>query len=508
MKLEKKGSKPKAAVASADVSPDVMEAREMKSRKLKYGILATVYTVVFIIAVVVVNIFIGYLTDRYVLEFDMTSEDLYEISEDTKEVLADLDEQVTITVLAEESDSKDTLLLAKIHEVLQRYEALAGGKIKLEFINPTLNPQLLEKYSSLGKPSHGDIIIESSKRFKHLTPSNLYEYKSDKETGEKYIVGLRAEQRLTSGILFVLADSIPSALYTTGHGEIANLTRLDGLLTSGNYEVGTINLALEDIPEETTILIISSPTADFTDEEIEKMDAFFARGGNAIITMTYTVTEPLERLERYFEEWGIRYDTSMVMDRKQSLSGYPMYVVPTIHDVEGLTETLDTKSSFILVPGARPIELLFSESGWRANKVLFSSSSAAYSKSFEKGIVSAIEQEEGDKLGPFNVGVLSVETHMDNLDYDYSFLLFLNTGMISDSVLETDNMLNSKYMMAAIDMMTDDSDAVIIQPKNFSSITLTVLGSQVRALFWILIIVIPFGILAVGIAIWLRRRHL
>ena len=418
-----------------------------------------------------------------------------------------MDEEITITVLAEENEYKDTLLLAKIHEVLQRYKALAGGKIKLEFINPNLNPRLLEKYSTLDKPSRGDIIIESSKRYKHLTPSNLYEYKSDKETGEKYIVGLRAEQRLTSGILFVLADSIPSALYTTGHGETANLERLDGLLASGNYEVGTINLALEDIPEETTMLIISSPTADFSDDEIEKLDAFFARGGNAIVTMTYTVTEPLERLERYFEEWGIRYDASLIMDRKQSLSGYPMYVVPAVNQVEGLTDGLDIKSSFILVPGARPIELLFTESGWRTNKVLLTTSSSAYSKSFEEGIVSAIEQEEGDKPGPFNVGVLSVETRVYNLDYDNSFIMFLNMGMISDSVLETDNMLNSKYMMAAIDMMTDKSEAVLIEPKNFSSTALTILGSQVKVLFWVLII-IPFGIMAVGVVIWIRRRHL
>ena len=77
------------------------EQEEIKSRKFKYGTLATIFTVLFIIGVVLVNVLVGYLTDRFVLEVDLTSENLFEISEDTKEVIAGLTEPVDIIVFAD-----------------------------------------------------------------------------------------------------------------------------------------------------------------------------------------------------------------------------------------------------------------------------------------------------------------------------------------------------------------------------------------------------------------------
>ena len=74
------------------------EQEEIKSRKFKYGTLATIFTVVFIVAIVLVNVLVGYLTDRYVLEIDMTSESLFEISEDTMEVIDDLAEVLSCDI--------------------------------------------------------------------------------------------------------------------------------------------------------------------------------------------------------------------------------------------------------------------------------------------------------------------------------------------------------------------------------------------------------------------------
>ncbi len=495
--------------AGRPAGAELIEAQEIKSRKLKYGTLATVFTIVFIIAVILVNMVVGYLTDRFVLEFDMTSEDLYDISEDTREVLADMTEPVTITVLAEETDYRDsTSLLAQIYETLQRYAALSGGMVTVEYINPELNPRLLDKYAELSSPSTNDIIIESSKRFKHLTPTDLYEYQSDSSTGESYIVGLRAEQRLTSGILFVLADSIPKALYTTGHGETTNLEEMEAILTSGNYEVGKVSLGTEEIPEDATMLIISSPETDFTDDEIDRLDKFLTGGGNAIVTMSPATTSTLTRLERYFEEWGVRYEKEMIMDTTQCLAGYPMYVVPTIQYVEGLTDRISTTAKYATIPGAMPITALFSENSWRSTTALMTTSSNSYAKEIVGDTILSYDQSDGDSVGPFNVAILATETHVNNLEYSYSRILFCNAGMISDSVLSYENMLNSQYTAAVISMMTEETDAVIIEAKNYESTTLSLLGSQVVTLFWVMIVIIPFGILAIGLVIWLRRRHL
>jgi uncharacterized protein YgfB (UPF0149 family) len=106
------------------------------------------------------------MTKRFVWEIDMTSEKLFEISEDTKEVIDDLNMPVTITVLADETTYRDsTQLLSNIYEILQRYESLGGGKINVRYLNPNLNPKLLDRYNTLGDLSNNYIIVESDLRY-------------------------------------------------------------------------------------------------------------------------------------------------------------------------------------------------------------------------------------------------------------------------------------------------------------------------------------------------------
>ncbi|MDD6188255.1 MAG: GldG family protein [Clostridiales bacterium] len=484
------------------------EQEEIKSRKFKYGTLATIFTIVFIIAVILVNVLVGYLTDRYVLEIDMTSERLFEISEDTMEVLDDLAEPITVTVLAEETTYRDsTELLSNIYEILQRYEALAAGKLTVRYINPTVNPKIVEQYNTLGDLASNDIIIESARRTKKLSPTTMYNAKTS-DDGTTYYVGLRAEQKLTSAILYCTAETVSKAAYIRGHNEDYYMDELDAMLTTSNYEVSSIILAREDIPEDVNLIIISSPTVDFSLEEIDKLDEYFSNGGDAIISMTPNTAEELTNLNLYFEEWGIRYTDQLVFDSAQSLSGYPMYVVPNIATVEGITDNLNLRNQFALVVGGRAIELTNTQTGSDYVTVLMSSSATSYAKN-ANDITYGYDQADTDAVGPFNLAVMTERYAYDkNLNTTRSSLLFVNAGMITDSVLSASNFLNASYLTSALNFINDYSDAVIIPDKNFVSTTLNILTWQVMVVFWVVVVALPLAILAIGVIVWARRRHL
>ena len=63
------------------------EKRTFNKRKFKYGTLATAITVVFIAAVVLLNVLASQLTDRFGLKIDTTKEQLFEISDQTIDYL-------------------------------------------------------------------------------------------------------------------------------------------------------------------------------------------------------------------------------------------------------------------------------------------------------------------------------------------------------------------------------------------------------------------------------------
>ena len=75
-----------------------------KKRRMKIGVLSAISTIIVIAAIIAVNYFVDYVADRYVLEIDMTSESEYEISEETTQLLQTMTDEITVTVLCDETD--------------------------------------------------------------------------------------------------------------------------------------------------------------------------------------------------------------------------------------------------------------------------------------------------------------------------------------------------------------------------------------------------------------------
>lgn len=484
-----------------------------KKRRMKIGALALISTIVVIAAVIAVNYFVDYIADRYVLEIDMTSKGEYEISDETVQLLSTLSEPITITVLCDETDYNNNSDLRRLPKVLQRYEQLSHGNVTVKYINAVNNPAIFSQYDQLGDLSSGDIIVESSKRYKSMSPYDLLEYQSNNSSSTsgsasnetKYLTGLRAEQRLTSAILYVTANKVPKAAYLTGHQESTEHETLDTLLTSANYDTQELSLMQEGkVPDDVDMLLILQPQGDFTTEEIDALDEFMSNGGKMIVSYASN-TPTLTNLEEYFTEWGVAYDDKMVYDNERCFAGTNFYLMPNVSTVEGLTDNLDTKS-YVIIPGARPITTLWEQDNWRGTQVLMSTSNNSYAKDLSSETTN-YEQSDTDETGPFNVGVLSYQNSMHNLSSTYSYALFLNAGFLSDSTLDNTAFLNKDYVLAALNFMTDDSEAVSIASKDLTSTTLAVPGSAKSVLFYLLILIIPGVCLVGGIAVWARRRH-
>ena len=487
----------------------VAEEEEIKSRKFKYGTLATVFTIVFIIAIVLVNVLLGYMTERFVWEFDMTKEHLFDISEDTKEVIDDMTRNVTITVLSDETVFRDEdQMLSNIYEILQRYEALGGGKITVRYINPNMNPKIFEQYNELGDLGNNYLIVESDLRMKSISPNSLYNIRVD-DNNISYFVGLRAEQTLTSALLFVTQESVNTACWLRGHGEDYSKDQLDSILNKMNYDTQVIILAQDEIPEECTLLIISSPETDFGQDEIEKLDAFLKRGGDAIVALTPETSVNLTNLNGFFEEWGVRYRSEFILDNYQSISNMPFYVVPTIPNITNVTDRLNTKNHFALVPGCMPIDLTGTETSNHNLAVLMTSSRRSYTKDLNEITLGYDYDETSDPTGPFNMCVVSEYLATDkNMNYTRGDILFCSAGMISDSVLAASNYLNGQFVEHVLDYISEYSDGVVIPDKNFESTMLNILSWQSRMVLYVVVIALPLAILAAGILIWSKRRHL
>ena len=91
-------------------------------RRFKYGTLSTLITIIFICAVVLFNIIVGMLVERYPVKLDLTKNKIYEVSDKTIDYLKKLEKQVEITVLLPEKQLNSSVYMIQVLETMKKYK--------------------------------------------------------------------------------------------------------------------------------------------------------------------------------------------------------------------------------------------------------------------------------------------------------------------------------------------------------------------------------------------------
>ncbi len=481
----------------------------LNKRKLKYGSAATAFVVLFIAAVIALNVFAGYLSDRFLLEVDMAHTGLFDLSDDTVTMLSGLTDKVTITVLDNDSlsytrnqygQSVDAKYLDAFPELFKRYAGYSNGNVTVRYVDPYTNPTALQQYSELGTLVATNIVVEGPHRSVVLDSADFFALEMSQETYQQSVSGLQAEQKLTSAITYVMTEKMPGARFIEGHNETA-MAGLSNLLKDGNYDISNLNLSLADIDDTVNLIVIASPKADYTADEIKKLDAYFDRGGNAIVALD-PETPSLPTLERYLEEWGVKYEPEIVLDDKNAVS-YQANIVSDVQEHD-ITKNIVSGSLLTLSPSSRPIKVLWDSKEWRKVTPILVSSDSSYGKSLSAANAT-LERQDGDTTGPFNVSVLTA--HSDPNNKIYSNILFCATYAAEDNLIGADTFGNKQLFAGAIKYFNPTSESVIIAPKKYTSSQLSIQSWQSQIIFWLLVVIIPLMFLVFGIVVWLRRKN-
>ena len=117
-------------------------------------------TVLAVAVVIVFNLIAGQIPEAF-RNIDVSSTNIYEISDTTTELLDSLDKNVDMTVLAVKDETDE-----RITTFLSRYESLSD-KINVEWIDPVLHPTALTEYDA----SENTIVVSCADTGKTTTIS-------------------------------------------------------------------------------------------------------------------------------------------------------------------------------------------------------------------------------------------------------------------------------------------------------------------------------------------------
>jgi hypothetical protein len=226
-----------------------------------------------------------------------------------------LNKDVTITVLANESEfSSNNEYYKQAYEVLKKYKQ-NSDKISLNFVDLAVNPTFANQYQ--GKDHNaGDILVTCGSSVDVLTAEDLFDIQYSYGSYGSSITASKAEQALTSAILNVTSDKKPLIAFITGHNE-GDSSGLTSILEKNGYQTSDVSLLTESIPQDTQVAVFVAPENDLTQDEINKLQTYLTNNGSYgkhLIYFASVKQNTLPNLEDWLRTWGLSVDAGAVVE--------------------------------------------------------------------------------------------------------------------------------------------------------------------------------------------------
>lgn len=303
---------------------------------------------------------INFLAQYGVFRIDLTEDKRYSISEASKDVLENLQDQVFIRVYLEGENLPASYRMFRnaIAENLDEFKRYAGKNLKVKFIDPLAIKDSKERdslFKSLQKkgivPTPISVYKDGERIEKFIFPAAEIAYKNLEVTVPllKSDVAAAAvnedmearllnnsieniEYSIISGIRDVSNNKVQKIGFIFGHGELDFPFVADAAQTlSQKYEVFPVDLPKSPSLEGLDAIIMVKPTQKITEEDKFKIDQFLMKGGKALFfvdaldiredsinTKEGAVAIPyadfVESATDLFFNYGIRFNMNFIED--------------------------------------------------------------------------------------------------------------------------------------------------------------------------------------------------
>ena len=467
-------------------------------RRLRLGGYSALLILIAIAAAVVINILVGKIPTNYT-NLDLTSASLYSLSDQTKEIVSGLDEDVTVYLIAETGAEN-----AAITELLGKYEGLSG-RLKVKYVDPNVQPGFVKKYTDT-EISLNSIVVESDKRYKLIPYEDIVvtSYTYNQNTGgyaaENTFDG---ENRITSAVDYVVSDTLPTLYTITNHGEAALSDSMLKKLEDQNIDVAELNtLTVESIPEDATCVLINSPLTDYTENDIRMLEDYMKSGGNLMLT-TFYLEEGRPNLEKFMAEYGLSLVDGVIMegDSGHTYYGYPHYLIPEYGSHE-ITAPLSAAGYAVLYPTAQGIETAETYRDSLKITPLLMTTDTAYSK-VDVANMQTYDFEEGDIQGGFDIAVA-----VEDGKYNGRIVWFTSYVFSTDDADTLVSGANYDLLVNAFGWTCEHESSISIHGKDLAVEYLNINTADGRSLTVFFMAVLPIAaVIAGAVVIYKRKKH-
>lgn len=369
------------------------------TRSSKMGSYSFFLTVVVLAILVTVNIALSFLPDSYVQE-DLTANQLYSISSQSKVMLSSLEEDITIYWVVASGEEDEY-----VEKLLHNYEDYSS-RVTVEKKDPDLNPDFTNNYTD-ETIYNNSVIVECGDKYRYISYQDMYEtssmsYYSMYSSADEFA----GESLITSAISYCTTEELPVIHIPEGHGEAELTESFQEALERDNLETETLSLLnSETVPEEVSCILVNSPSTDISETERDMLLDFMERGGRVLIISGTAEEEQLPNLKSVMENYGISVLEGVVVEENTDnyVYGNPVLLMPEMNSSD-ITDPLMEDNYQVVVPVSKALDVSEASEDVTVTSLL-ESSEESFLKD-EGYDIETYEQEEGDIQGPLTLAAL------------------------------------------------------------------------------------------------------
>lgn len=501
-------------------------------KKLGLGVRAVLQIVFAILSLV----FIYYLAFTYQTPKDLSERSDFTVSEATENLLRSsgvMDREEPIKIIA--ALRKSSPHYSRLRPVVDEYERLSKGKVKLEYLDPIRDKdrafEIQNNYGDLlaDKLFEDDIFIIDARKgasansveatedvtshLRYLPASSMVISRTD-INNQRRIVGYQDEDLLSSmlqsaiegkpRIMYLVEDK--SDLEVTAAG--SPLQVISEALQKQNIYLLPLKISQVDrIPENAEGLVIVAPEYDFEPKEIEVLESYWKRPSSAIIAYLNPTTRPVN-LKAFLRKNGVTPRDDRIIRTRNGRTENQVLATFTVGAGLGVNGSLEMKS----VPFEGRVGSLEVREGAEdlvANRIQAYSlietapdfwGETDYKKANPK------YDDDSDYSGPLSIGaaVIRGNANSDNTAPNISKMIVLSTSDFLDPARlgneQLDFVKNSTYWLLGREELMG------IGPRSLQRRKLNLIKDDIKFLSNIVLFFIPVGLFLVAMFVWNIRR--
>ena len=458
---------------------------------LRGGGYALAVTAVVLAILVAVNVFAAALPASLTQQ-DISAAQLYSVTSNTKVVVNNLAEDVTIYWIVQSGEEDDV-----IQNLLEKYDSLSDH-ITVEKRNPDVYPTFAQQYTDQ-EVANNSLVVECGDKSRYIPLTDIYLGEINPYTGGYNATDFDGEGAITSAIDYVTSNEYPQVYLLEGHGEGELPSAFASQIEKENMQVQSLSLLQVDtIPEDAACLLIYAPQSDLAAEEKEMLTDYVAGGGRLLVCAGAVEGGMLENLYSLLADHGVAAQDGLVIDPDRAHYALSPYQLMPEMNSSPLTDPLLEENYYAIFPLSIGLTV---ETDSDAVTELLTTSAQSYSKAAGYAL-ETYDWEEGDAEGPFAVAV-SIEEEGGG-----QIVWFASDQFLADEYNALSSGANLDLAVNALSSLVGESDAMAIRSRSLQYNYLTIDSATASLLQVLMIGVFPLLFLGIGIYVVLRRRRM